>query len=161
MADERLQPDQPLRIVGFPTPKAVIYKHESHKLHQAFSVAKTDGTNTDIIFQGNPVKLLPSGEITNYYDGDTDGIYIGIAMTDSPTPAYRTDPVEVTVIVAGFLIVRAMANDQLDCGYVVPTETDTSAYTVYEAAATGDTSKWIALLPADEEGDLIDVLVIP
>lgn len=33
--------DQPMTLFGEKTPRAVIYKSESHKLHQAFCVKKT------------------------------------------------------------------------------------------------------------------------
>lgn len=47
-----------LHKVGSRTPQAVIYKSESHKLHQAFPVK-----SGDTIVQGQPVKLNNDGTI--------------------------------------------------------------------------------------------------
>ena len=67
--------DQAMTIMGASTPKPVIFKSESHKLHQAFLVA--DGKT---ILQGMPVKLNTDGTIEPYYG---TGVYIGIATTNS------------------------------------------------------------------------------
>ena len=50
-----------LHKVGGRTPQAVIYKSESHKLHQAFPVK-----SGDTIVQGQPVKLNDDGTISPY-----------------------------------------------------------------------------------------------
>lgn len=144
--------DQNLRKIGYPTPQAVVYKHESHKLHQAFSVAPGE-----VIYQGAPVQLEDDGTIKNL---TPTGLYIGIAMTDSPTPAYpagNDGNVEVTVMVQGFCCVRALANAALDCGYVEPVAPDASGYIKYQTSATE--TPFIAIMPADDAGDLIDILV--
>lgn len=157
--DERIGAQRALRIIGYETPKAVIYKHESHKLHQAFPV-RVVSNEPVVIFQGNPVKMMPDGTIDNYYTGDTDGVYIGIAMTDSPTPAYKTNPIEVTVAVQGYLIIRGAAGAALQAGYVEPASTAATAYTVFNQAGTGlDTpTDFIALEAASAANDLVFIL---
>ena len=71
-----------LHKVGGRTPQAVIYKSESHKLHQAFPVK--DG---DTIVQGQPVKLNTDGTISPY-TGDEGEVYLGIAVNYSKYHAY-------------------------------------------------------------------------
>lgn len=56
-----------LHTVGGRTPQAVVYKSESHKLHQAFPVKKGD-----TIVQGQAVKLNEDGTISPY-TGATGG----------------------------------------------------------------------------------------
>ena len=51
-----LQPGEKLTLYGQKTPRVSIYKHESHKLHQAFNV-KEGAT----IVQGMPVALTKEG----------------------------------------------------------------------------------------------------
>lgn len=108
--------ETPMTLVGQKTPRAVIYKSESHKLHQAFCV-KAD---TKIV-KGQPVKLETDGTISPYTG---TGIYLGIAVTDNINPAYqaqRNFPVEVTVMVDGFAIVNwVAAGDSTPAGYVTP-----------------------------------------
>ena len=50
-----------LHKVGSRTPQAVIYKSESHKLHQAFPVKKSD-----IFVQCQPIKLNNNNNINKY-----------------------------------------------------------------------------------------------
>ena len=62
-----------LHKVGSRTPQAVIYKSESHKLHQAFPVKKDD-----IIVQGQPVKLNNDGTISPYTGAEGEIPYYAI-----------------------------------------------------------------------------------
>lgn len=145
--------DTPLTLFGEKTPRAIIYKHESHKLHQAFSVKKGEK-----IVQGAPVALEKEGTISLYKG---TGIYLGIAITDSETPAYAAQnhvPVEVTVMVEGFAIVNWLAKAALEPGYVqVDGSTVNDYYPV--AATSAEETNFIALTPADEANDVIQVLV--
>lgn len=142
-----------LTKVGQKTPRVVIYKSESHKLHQAFGV-KGDAT----IVKGQPVALENDGTISPY---DGTGVYLGIAVTDNISPAYlaqRGFPVEVTVMVEGFAIVNGVAKAALEAGYVTTDGTLlNSRFTNYSASETE--TKFIALNSADAQGDLIQVLV--
>lgn len=143
-----------LTLRGQVTPKVVIFKSESHKLHQAFAVAD----NTTIV-KGMPVKLDTDGKISPYTG---TGVYLGIAVTDNVNPAYgaqRNFPVEVTVAVEGFAIVNAAANAAIDAaGYVKPVEGLLNSRFVKYAAST-DPTNFIALNSADEANELIQVLV--
>ena len=144
--------ETPLTLVGQKTPRAVIYKSESHKLHQAFCV-KAD---TKIV-KGQPVKLETDGTISPYTG---TGIYLGIAVTDNINPAYhaqRNFPVEVTVMVEGFAIVNwVAAADSTPAGYVTPGAallndryvkgTTSSSETKFIALNAGDTNEVIQVL---------------
>lgn len=149
--------DQPMTLFGEKTPRAVIYKSESHKLHQAFSVKK-DKT----IHQGMPVALDTDGNIEPYIpDGDGSKVYLGIALTDNINPAYqaqRNFPVEVTVAVEAFMVVNWVANKGMVCGYVKPTNTLLIDRFI-TAEASDDETKFISIVPADEANDIIQVLV--
>ena len=111
--------ETPMTLVGQKTPRAVIYKSESHKLHQAFCVKSA----TKIV-KGQPVKLEADGTISPYTG---TGVYLGIAVTDNVNPAYqaqRNSPVEVTVMVEGFAIVNwVAAADSTPAGYLTPGST--------------------------------------
>jgi hypothetical protein len=145
--------ETPLTLVGQQTPRAVIYKSESHKLHQAFSVK-----SGDTVVKGQPVKLNEDGTISPYTG---TGIYLGLAVTDSVYPAYqaqRNFPVEVTVMVEGFAIVNwVSAAASLTAGYVTPGDLLNNRY-VKAAASTAETN-FIALNPADEANEVVQVLV--
>ena len=142
---------QDMAIVGVKTPQAVIYKSESHKLHQAF-VVKDEET----IIQGQPVMLNADGTISPYVGGE--GVYLGIAMTDSVYPAYPGN--EVTVMVEGFAVVYGVASAALTAGYVNPAAPDKdSLYVKYANTASSAASNFIALNAADAAGDLVQVLV--
>lgn len=94
-----------LHKVGGRTPQAVIYKSESHKLHQAFPVK--DG---DTIVQGQPVKLNTDGTISPYTGAEGE-VYLGIAVNYSKYPAYPATAagVEVTVMMEGFAVIHGIA----------------------------------------------------
>nr|UVX49154.1 MAG: protein of unknown function DUF2190 [Bacteriophage sp.] len=147
---------QQMTLFGERTPRAVIYKSESHKLHQAFNV-KAD---TKIV-QGMAVALGTDGLIEPFIPGDAGQVYLGIAVTDNVNPAYqpqRNFPVEVTVAVQGYMILNWVAKEALDCGYINPTaDLLHDRFTIAEAAT--DESQFIAITPADEANDVIQVLI--
>lgn len=157
---------QVLRKVGVPTPIHVIYKSESHKLHQAFPVKKTEGVPA-VVIPGMPVKLNTDGTIQPYTG---EGIYLGIAVTDSINPCYPEGALgpEVTVMVEAFAVVYGKAGEaSLACGAVLPEakdSDDTDPYVSYvaddeEDSATAASPKFIAITPGTAEGDLIQVLI--
>lgn len=145
---------QDMALVGQKTPQAVIYKSESHKLHQAF-VVKT-GEN---IIQGQPVQINEDGTIQAWKKEKEGGRpYIGIAVTDSYYPAYPGN--EVTVAVRGFMVVYGLSNGEIKAGPVTPDPTapvdDTNTYIKYNQ---GTDDEFIALNAASSAGELIQVLV--
>lgn len=145
---------QDMALVGQKTPQAVIYKSESHKLHQAF-VVKT-GEN---IIQGQPVQINEDGTIQAWKkEKDGGRPYIGIAVTDSYYPAYPGN--EVTVAVRGFMVVYGLSNGEIKAGPVTPDPTapvdDTNMYIKYNQ---GIDDEFIALNTASSAGELIQVLV--
>lgn len=153
---------QPLRKVGIPTPQAVIYKSESHKLHQAFPVKKTEGVAAEIV-PGQPVKLNTDGTIEAY---EGTGIYLGIAVTDSRFPAYPEGELgpEVTVMVEAFAVVYGLAGAEGDatlaCGYVTPgAKAKGDQYVPYEASEDEDETQFINITPGSGDAELIQVLV--
>ena len=137
-----------MAIVGVKTPQAVIYKSESHKLHQAFVVKESE-----TIIQGQPVMLNADGTISPYVG---EGVYLGIAMTDSVYPAYSGN--EVTVMVEGFAVVYGLSRNNVDAGYVAPEALSEGDMYVHYATSEGE-SHFIALNKATEGDDLIQVLV--
>ena len=146
---------QQLTLFGERTPRAVIYKSESHKLHQAFNVKAGEK-----IVQGMPVALNEEGLIYPCTDTATQ-VYLGVAVTDNVNPAYqpqRNFPVEVTVAVQGYMILNWVAKEALDCGYINPTA-DLLHDRFVIAEASTDESQFIAITPADEANDVIQVLI--
>lgn len=145
--------ETPMTLVGQKTPRAVIYKSESHKLHQAFCV-KAD---TKIV-KGQPVKLETDGTISPYTG---TGIYLGIAVTDNINPAYKAQrnfPVEVTVMVEGFAIVNwVAAAESTPAGYVTPGAALLNDRYVKGTTSSSET-KFIAL-NAGDANEVIQVLV--
>ena len=145
---------QPLTLFGQQTPRAVIYKSESHKLHQAFCVK--DG---ETIVQSMPVALGTDGLIEPYTSADQ--VYLGVAVTDNVNPAYgpqQNFPVEVTVAVEGYMVCNWVSNAALDAGYVMPTGNLLNDRFVI-AQTSSDETKFIALTPAEEENDVIQVII--
>lgn len=158
--------ETPLTLMGEKTPRAIIYKHESHKLHQSFAVKVTDSV-TETILQGQPVKLNSDGTISKY-TGASGEIYLGIAVTDSPTPAYvaqRGWPVEVTVMVQGFCIINAVAKAALTPGWVDVDSGNVlnNYFPVFKASVDGSSNpvatNFVALNSASAANDVIQVLV--
>lgn len=161
-----------LTLYGQKTPRVSIYKHESHKLHQAFNVKS--GTT---IVQGMPVALTTESAanlpVIEPYTGE--GVYLGIAVTDSVTPAYagqRNFPMEVTVAVEGYAICHYAAAGAIIPGWVKPNLTSGAVtvmdnrYTAVEQSVSSGSaveSKFIALAPASAPSsgayELVPVLV--
>lgn len=146
-----------LHKVGGRTQQAVIYKNESHKLHQAFPVK--DG---DTIVQGQPVKLNTDGTISPY-TGAKGEVYLGIAVNYSKYPAYPTTAagVEVTVMMEGFAVIHGIAKVNITTtGYIQTDGTlDASGtYPNFSPSGEGAETKFIAINVADVD-DLVQILV--
>lgn len=149
---------------GGTTPRVVIYKSESHKLHQAFPVKASVR-----IYAGNPVAITAEGTIELLTKGN-EANYLGIAVTDNNNPAYKESanagPVEVTVAVQGFMIINAISEAALSAGPVeIGTGMDaTNHFTKFKTftqagadAATGPVN-FISLTKASTKDELIQVL---
>lgn len=146
-----------LHKVGGRTPQAVIYKSESHKLHQAFPVK-----NGETIVQGQPVKLNTDGTISPY-TGVEDEVYLGIAVNYSKYPAYPATAagVEVTVMMEGFAVIHGIAKaDIKTTGYVQNDGTldDSGTYPNFSPSTSGAETKFIAINMAEVD-DLVQILV--
>lgn len=153
----RYNDNQPMVRTGSPTPQTVIFKSESHKLHQAFPVAKADDGKPKVIVAGQPVKLNDDGTIEAYFG---TGIYLGVAVTNSEYPCYPEGNLgyEVTVAVEGYMVVYAHASAAVNPGYVVPEKLEAdSQYVTYKAST--EATNFIAMTPASAAGELIQVLV--
>lgn len=144
---------QRMTILGEQTPQAVIYKHESHKLHQAFKVKEGE-----TIIQGQPVKLESDGTISGYTG---TGLYLGIAITNSETPAYPQPSVEVTVAVEGFMVVYGVSEAAISsCGAVKPSAPAAdSLYVKYSTDTVSTDPKFIALNTTSAADELVQILV--
>lgn len=147
---------QQLTLFGERTPRAVIYKSESHKLHQAFNVKAGEK-----IVQGMPVALNEEGLIYPCTDTATQ-VYLGVAVTDNVNPAYqpqRNFPVEVTVAMEGYMICNwVSSNGNTEAGYVTPDGKLLNDRFVKANQATS-TTQFIALNPAEEANEVIQVLI--
>lgn len=147
---------------GGTTPRVVIYKSESHKLHQAFPVKASVR-----IYAGNPVAITTDGTI-ELLTKDNEANYLGIAVTDNINPAYKESanagPVEVTVAVQGFMIINAISEAALDAGPVeIGTGMDATNHftkfkTFTQAAAATRPVNFISLTKASAKDELIQVL---
>lgn len=151
---------------GGTTPRVVIYKSESHKLHQAFPVK-----DSVKIYAGNPVAITNDGKIELLTNAN-EANYLGIAVTDNTNPAYKESAnaglMEVTVAVQGFMIINAISEAALDAGPVeIGTDIDdTNHFTKFKtftrAQAGADAAtrpvKFISLTKASEKDELIQVL---
>lgn len=146
---------------GGTTPRVVIYKSESHKLHQAFPVKK----DSIRIYAGNPVAITDDGKI-ELLTNSNEANYLGIAVTDSINPAYKesanADLVEVTVAVQGFMIINAISEVDLNAGPVEITgRDDTNHFTKFTTFTRADDAtrpvNFISLTKASKDG-LIQVL---
>lgn len=145
---------QQLTLFGERTPRAVIYKSESHKLHQAFNVKAGEK-----IVQGMPVALNEEGLIYPCTDVATQ-VYLGVAVTDNVNPAYqpqRNFPVEVTVAMEGYMICNWVSNENIEAGYVTPDGELLNGRFVKANQATS--TPFIALNPAEEANEVIQVLI--
>lgn len=152
---------------GGTTPRVVIYKSESHKLHQAFPVKAPVR-----IYAGNPVAITTDGTI-ELLTKDNEANYLGIAVTDNINPAYKESanagPVEVTVAtvaVQGFMIINAISEAALDAGPVeISTGMDATnhftkfkTFTQADAASATRPVNFISLTKASAKDELIQVL---
>lgn len=148
---------------GGTTPRVVIYKSESHKLHQAFPVKASVK-----IYAGNPVAITADGTIELLTQAN-EANYLGIAVTDNINPAYKESanagPVEVTVAVQGFMIINAISEAALNAGPVeIGTGMDaTNHFTKFKtftqvAAAATRPVNFISLTKASAKDELIQVL---
>lgn len=149
---------------GGTTPRVVIYKSESHKLHQAFPVKASVK-----IYAGNPVAITADGKIELLTNAN-EANYLGIAVTDNNNPAYKESAnagsVEVTVAVQGFMIINATSEAALDAGPVeIGTGMDATnhftkfkTFTQAAAAAVTRPVNFISLTKASAKDELIQVL---
>lgn len=149
---------------GGTTPRVVIYKSESHKLHQAFPVKASVK-----IYAGNPVAITTDGTIELLTKAN-EANYLGIAVTDNINPAYKESanagPVEVTVAVQGFMIINAISEVALNAGPVeIGTGMDATnhftkfkTFTPADAAAATRPVNFISLTKASAKDELIQVL---
>lgn len=149
---------------GGTTPRVVIYKSESHKLHQAFPVKASVK-----IYAGNPVAITAEGTI-ELLTKDNEANYLGIAVTDNINPAYKESAnagsMEVTVAVQGFMIINAISEDTLDAGPVeIGTTTDmnaTNPFTKFKTFTRADAAtrpvNFISLTKVSAKDELIQVL---
>lgn len=149
---------------GGTTPRVVIYKSESHKLHQAFPVKASVK-----IYAGNPVAITIDGTIELLTKGN-EANYLGIAVTDNINPAYKESanagPVEVTVAVQGFMIINAISEAALNAGPVeIGTGMDVTnhftkfkTFTQADAASATRPVNFISLTKASAKDELIQVL---
>lgn len=149
---------------GGTTPRVVIYKSESHKLHQAFPVKASVK-----IYAGNPVAITSDGTI-ELLTKDNEANYLGIAVTDNNNPAYKESanagPVEVTVAVQGFMIINAISEAALNAGPVeIGTGMDATnhftkfkTFTQADAASATRPVNFISLTKASAKDELIQVL---
>lgn len=147
---------------GGTTPRVVIYKSESHKLHQAFPVKASVK-----IYAGNPVAITTDGTI-ELLTKDNKANYLGIAVTDNNNPAYKESvnagPVEVTVAVQGFMIINAISEAALNAGPVeIGTGMDaTNHFTRFKTFTQADAAtppvNFISLTKVSAKDELIQVL---
>lgn len=149
---------------GGTTPRVVIYKSESHKLHQAFPVKASVK-----IYAGNPVAITADGTIELLTKAN-EANYLGIAVTDNINPAYKESanagPVEVTVAVQGFMIINAISEAALNAGPVeIGTGMDATnhftkfkTFTQADAASATRPVNFISLTKASAKDELIQVL---
>ena len=149
---------------GGTTPRGVIYKSESHKLHQAFPVKASVK-----IYAGNPVAITADGTI-ELLTAANEANYLGIAVTDNNNPAYKESanagPVEVTVAVQGFMIINAISEAALNAGPVeIGTGMDATnhftkfkTFTQADAASATRPVNFISLTKASAKDELIQVL---
>ena len=151
---------------GGTTPRVVIYKSESHKLHQAFPVK-----GSVKIYAGNPVAITSDGTI-ELLTKSNEANYLGIAVTDNNNSAYKGSAnaglMEVTVAVQGFMIINAISETNLDAGPVDLVEIsttdgdDTNPFTKFKTFTQADAEthlvNFISLTKASAKGELIQVL---
>lgn len=146
--------------VGSKTPQAVIYKSESHKLHQAFMVK-----SGDTIVQGQAVKLNDDGTISPFTGAENE-VFLGVAVGYSKYPCYPPSASEktpeVTVMMEGFCITHGVAAESniATTGFVKTDGTldESGTYVKYATSDGGAETNFIALNTA-ENGELVRILV--
>lgn len=149
------------RKIGYNTPRAAVFKSESHKLNQAFPIK-----NGESVVQGQPVVLNTDGTIQGFKSTDDIKNIVGWATTDSKYPAYgeskQNGPIEVTIMARGYAIVWGVAKGALDAGPVKPTGSLDSdgLYAEYDADATTASPIAYNLTPATAAGELVQILVV-
>lgn len=153
-----------LNLFGDITPKAAIFKNESGKLCHSFPVA-----SGKTILQGQLVVLNADGTIRPFEaDADLQKV-IGVAITNSVTPAYAESRqyggVEVTVALKGYAITWGYAAAALEAGPVKPNAVAENGYAKYvQSVLTGETIDKavtaIALNPATADLQLIQILIL-
>lgn len=148
--------NQPMTLFGEKTPRTVIYKSESQKLHQAFPVKASTK-----LYKGQLAAIDEAGYVIPY-TGAEGQVYLGLAVTDSINPAYqpqRDFPAEVTVMVEAFALVNMVSKEALTkCGYVKPTTGMLfERFPIVEAST--DETKFINISLTDEANELVSVLV--
>lgn len=160
-----------MTIMGGKTPRAIIQKSESHKLHHAFTVK-----SSKTIYKGQLVVLETDGSIRAYESTDTTDKIIGVAVTDSVNPAYaasKQNELEVTVALNGHMIIYGVnkTSGALNAGPVKPDGTRKDIYDYYVAhnnIETVETSKKVMkepvvainLTPATAKDQMIKVLIL-
>lgn len=149
---------------GGTTPRVVIYKSESHKLHQAFPVKASVN-----IYAGNPVAITTEGTIELLTKAN-EANYLGIAVTDNNNPAYKESAnaglVEVTVAVQGFMIINAISEDALNAGPVeigtgMEDATNPNHFTKFKTFTQAEAThpvNFISLTKVSAKNELIQVL---
>lgn len=150
------------RKVGYNTPRAAIFKSESHKLHQAFLVKEGES-----VIQGQPVVLNKDGTIQGFKSTDEVKNIIGWAATDSINPAYKGSKqhgsIEVTVMLRGYAIIWGIYKGAKTTGPVKPSgsKDNENIYAEYQEDSS-TTAPPIAynLTLASEASDLVQILVI-
>lgn len=135
--------------LGNPTVNKGFLKSESHKLHQAFTVAAAT-----TIYKAQPVKLNATGEVVPAAADEAKEVVIGFAVFG----AEATE--EVTVVMKSASIAYYTAADAFDptnlitySGFDVPTEYNQ----VKTALATAANSLGWALDVAAAPGDVVRV----
>lgn len=145
--------------VGAKTPQAVIYKSESHKLHQSFVVKKGQ-----TVVKGQPVKLNTDDGTISPYTGAEGEVYLGIAVNYSKYPCYpphEAGAAEVTVMVEAFAVIHGIAKEAVTTVGFVSTDgtlDDTGTYPNFKPATPSTETKFIAINTA-EIGELVRILV--
>ena len=150
---------------GDKTARTPIFKLESHKLMQSFPFVEIGGKK---IVQGDNVVIKSDGSIRAFESTDSLDAIIGVATTDSATPAYQASKgfgnIRVTVAMRGFILLNAIAGSAgVTAGFVKPSGSRdaTGDYSTYDQSLSDDNplaSNYIALNAASA-GELVRVLV--